>query len=506
MDPNFIISPVVGAAIGGFANWLAIQMLFFPLTERRLFGVRIPFTPGLIPKERKRIAQSVANTVANYFLSEDVIVNAVVSPHAEQQFKQYMRDVINKKKESKQTLGVLFESITGRNILVIYEENEEKVLDFIEEQIKSPSFAESSANIIENELDRLFEKSLLELTDETVNEKLEEKISRVLKSEILNDFIGDITTSQLQALLKSKNELGEILPKGMIDYIKAKSVANSDKVAEMIVEFITSSSVQFKMRKFLKNSFESSFKLRMLSKVMDVDKVFENILEEVVIFLEQHESRREIANFLLKTIESMEVRKIDELSESYGIDIDDKKIKHFLKTLISAMGSKENVFGLVESSGILDWSIKKIIESLDVSIIENKGQLIRKVIVSAQKTLSVKEIIKPILREKIEELSRVEAAKMLGYLGDEDISLIEEAVVTNFKRLISGESDRIIKVIDVSKIVEDKINAFDVGEMEEIMLGVIKKDIVVMRVFEAGIGFIIGFFVPLFPYILKLFK
>lgn len=506
MDPNFIISPVVGAAIGGFANWLAIQMLFFPLTEKKVFGVRIPFTPGLIPKERKKVAESIANTVANYFLSEDVIVDAVVSPKAEEQFKQYIREVINKQKESKETLEVFFENILGRSIVKLYEENEGKTLEFIEEQIKSPDFVESITVILEVEVDKLLEKNLSELTDETMNEKLEEKISKVLNSEFLNKFLSDITVSQLQTISKSKKNLSEVLPKGVSDYIKAKLVANSDKVAEMIAEFVTSSAVQFKMRKFLKNSFESSFKLRMLSKVMDVDKVFENILEELVTFLKQHESRREIANFLLKSVESLENRKMKDLSESYGIEIDNEKVTQAVNVLVSSMASKKSISDLMESSDIFKLSIKDIIKSFDDSIIQNKGQIIRKIINSAQKSISVKEMLRPVLKEKVEELSQVETGKAFRYLENKDIALIEESVVKNFKKLISGESDRILKVIDVSKIVEDKINAFDIGQMEEIMLGVIRKDIVVMRIFESGIGFIIGFFIPLYPYILRLFK
>ena len=46
---------VVGAVIGGVTNVIAIRMLFHPFKPYYIFKMRIPFTPGLIPKEEKKL-------------------------------------------------------------------------------------------------------------------------------------------------------------------------------------------------------------------------------------------------------------------------------------------------------------------------------------------------------------------------------------------------------------------------------------------------------------------
>jgi len=56
---EYITPPLAGAIIGWGTNWLAIKMIFRPLYPKHVFGVRLPFTPGLIPKERARIAESI---------------------------------------------------------------------------------------------------------------------------------------------------------------------------------------------------------------------------------------------------------------------------------------------------------------------------------------------------------------------------------------------------------------------------------------------------------------
>lgn len=51
METQLIIGPLVGAIIGLITNGIAIKMIFRPLYAKYLWGWKLPFTPGLIPKE-----------------------------------------------------------------------------------------------------------------------------------------------------------------------------------------------------------------------------------------------------------------------------------------------------------------------------------------------------------------------------------------------------------------------------------------------------------------------
>ena len=69
----FILPPIIGAFIGALTNDVAIRMLFRPYSARHIGKWRVPFTPGLIPRERHHIAESIADTfVAHVFGSNDV--------------------------------------------------------------------------------------------------------------------------------------------------------------------------------------------------------------------------------------------------------------------------------------------------------------------------------------------------------------------------------------------------------------------------------------------------
>ena len=63
----------LGAVIGFLTNALAIRMLFRPFKEVRILGVRLPFTPGIIPRQRDRLAESIADMVSEQLLTGDAV-------------------------------------------------------------------------------------------------------------------------------------------------------------------------------------------------------------------------------------------------------------------------------------------------------------------------------------------------------------------------------------------------------------------------------------------------
>ena len=48
---SYILAPLVGGFIGYVTNDIAIRMSFRPHAAKHIMGWRVPFTPGIIPKE-----------------------------------------------------------------------------------------------------------------------------------------------------------------------------------------------------------------------------------------------------------------------------------------------------------------------------------------------------------------------------------------------------------------------------------------------------------------------
>jgi len=82
------IPPVAGAIIGFVTNVIAIKMLFRPLEEVRLFGVKLPFTPGILPRQRKRLAQSIGGMVERELLTPEILRQRLGRDDVREKIKQ----------------------------------------------------------------------------------------------------------------------------------------------------------------------------------------------------------------------------------------------------------------------------------------------------------------------------------------------------------------------------------------------------------------------------------
>ena len=73
-----ILLPIlIGALIGYCTNYIAIKMLFLPRRAWHIGGWRLPMTPGVIPKNKPRLAAAVGSAVGDKLLTQRDILDAV---------------------------------------------------------------------------------------------------------------------------------------------------------------------------------------------------------------------------------------------------------------------------------------------------------------------------------------------------------------------------------------------------------------------------------------------
>lgn len=72
MDLLHIVLPIALCAVIGYGtNYIAIKMLFRPRKEMRIGSFRVPFTPGVIPRNKPRIAAAVGKAVSETLLTRE---------------------------------------------------------------------------------------------------------------------------------------------------------------------------------------------------------------------------------------------------------------------------------------------------------------------------------------------------------------------------------------------------------------------------------------------------
>ena len=134
MDWRLFMVPIVGAVIGYATNWIAVKMLFYPHHEKRLFGRKLPFTPGVIPKGKERLARAAGQVIEKHLLNEEILRPVLLSDPMREKIGQTLEDW-------KQGIGdksvkdLLADSMGENKLEALAQETEERISDHITEKI-----------------------------------------------------------------------------------------------------------------------------------------------------------------------------------------------------------------------------------------------------------------------------------------------------------------------------------------------------------------------------------
>ena len=74
---HIVLPLVLGALIGYVTNYIAVRMLFRPYRAVKIGSRTLPFTPGVIPKNKQRIAKACGAAVESSLFSQDDIKKAI---------------------------------------------------------------------------------------------------------------------------------------------------------------------------------------------------------------------------------------------------------------------------------------------------------------------------------------------------------------------------------------------------------------------------------------------
>lgn len=95
MNSSIIIRPLIGAVIGYVTNWIAVKMMFRPLKPIKFGKYTLPFTPGIIPKNKERLAKTIGTSISTNLITEDTLKNYLLSQNMKSQVKSKIESLLS---------------------------------------------------------------------------------------------------------------------------------------------------------------------------------------------------------------------------------------------------------------------------------------------------------------------------------------------------------------------------------------------------------------------------
>ena len=103
MNLGMVAGPLVGSLIGYCTNYIAVKMLFRPLKPVKIGNYTLPFTPGIIPKGKERLAKALGSAIGETLLTKEDMTNALLTDDIKN--KIIVRKIYGTNRENYKTTG-----------------------------------------------------------------------------------------------------------------------------------------------------------------------------------------------------------------------------------------------------------------------------------------------------------------------------------------------------------------------------------------------------------------
>lgn len=237
----------MGGIIGYITNDIAIRMLFRPHKAKYVFGMKLPFTPGVIPKEKGRIAKAIGGTISEYLISKDVLEKNLLSDEMLAKIHSSLDTFFDEQKKNKETVReFLLHYLSEEEIDNLVANVNESLQTQISEKLANAELGDKIADVV---IDHVSEKLKIEGLDinipqilrsmfgqtiwgkvaeliaqpakhffaQNVNQLIKDKGTEIVGN-LINEQIADLANMQVQSLLKDNDEQINQLKDGCISF------------------------------------------------------------------------------------------------------------------------------------------------------------------------------------------------------------------------------------------------------------------------------------------------
>lgn len=457
----WLVPPLIGAIIGYVTNALAIKMLFRPLKEVRLWGLRLPFTPGILPRRRHELADNIGRMVERELLTPEIVRERLSRPDVRMSIKN--------------SVAGYTQTLLDTPIATLIAKPADPAFSaFFAELLQGFSKSPACSALID---------SLLTFLIEQVGK------DNGLLSHSVRGLLGSEETQKLQDSLKR--------------YIEQRLGAQSGALVERLSPVlnnaypsITRLLISFLQRAEVHTQLETQgriFLLRAIDKLNPVQRFFisagqynhtlagkmpeiiDDLIQQVDKLLADNEIRERIIAFFSASMRSLiDTQDSRERMIGFVVDFLFSHADTPLRTLIQDISHKDTQ----ELSRKLFDFIKKHLAAGDLSFIPRffKGFIQSHPDLTLAVVLSV-------------DTAKKEALDTL--LCDKLLSIIDEQI---------GAA---LTSINVRALVSDRIDSLDMLRVEHIVLDVMANQLQWINVFGAILGAIIGVFQACFSWLTR---
>ncbi len=490
------VTPIVGGVIGYITNWLAIKMLFRPHEQKFFLGMKVPFTPGLIPKERLKLANKVGTTIGEHLLTKDVFDEIILSEDIKNAIENKIATVVSDFEKSNMTINDFMDTYFSANKQAIIDLALKTGNNSLQEMMKNEKFINEIAGKMTSMVVNFLKSPdtfqyVGQFTDYLYGFFLKEG-KQFLGSDDCKSFIDKSADDFLAKIENDNRSIKQFFGETTFENVNQFVDKNSYQLATFLLNLLEKPEVDFKLKDFVSDillktvgGFAGIF--------INTSKVYDNIKSGIRDYLSEEENVKQLAEKIKVFMEEHAEDQVNELWAKIPSNWKESASHEFTTILFANMNSEKNsqkifnvIKGLIEKNSNVD--LYGLIVKMENNFDEKINDVIKKYILQFAKN-DVSIMAENLLNQLKDSILN---KKISTYVSKIPLLKLKQDITRIIIMLLQKNSDQLVTIINIPKIVEERINTFEVEYAEEIIISVVNKELNAITVLGGVLGFIIG--------------
>ncbi|SDX15918.1 Uncharacterized membrane protein YheB, UPF0754 family [Tepidimicrobium xylanilyticum] len=482
-DVNYIIPVIVGAVIGYITNWIAIKMLFRPHYEKRIFNIPIPFTPGLIPKEKNRIAKSIGEAVGEYLLSPEIVVNSLLKDDGS--IDKLIINYMKKLKTDDRTLKSIILSLNYGEFEKLKGSIKTKLADIIVLQFCKDQFKDGLINLIDEYIFIDSKGSIYGI----MREILKNMFNLLVKSEEVKRELNVLLMEKINQFAQDERTLYEVIPEEIISRLKDTIIQNEQVIITSLKDVLDNPKIQNQLKKWIAEMFSHNMN-KLIAIFISPELISDRIVNLLDEYINNPDRNKDIISFILLVVDKVLKKEVRYVFGGLTKELKEEDMLLVSEFIIQGILKEYNQYKIIDK---LEERLKSEEENIKRCLLAFiRGEL--------EKFLDSNNFYNYILfivNNAIESILNRPISSLIVNINEDDILSIVNFLKIIIENLIKNQLPNMVKAFNISKIVEDQINGFDVAFTEELILEIANRELKAITWLGGLLGGIIGLLTPI---------
>ena len=511
----WILPPLLGAVIGYVTNRIAIKMLFRPLTPKYVFGIHVPLTPGVIPRNRFDLARTIGRMVSEQLLSPQALRDQLDTPEFRRNLTAWIRD--RRVALMQAPVGLPHPGSGANGLARGSGDGEGSPMDGLLEELlaaflASPQCARMVQSLADKVAGDLGGKRVADITSaEQLTDFVHDSILPALRNPALGNTASEFVSNWLRDQLNQNKRLREYLTPENIEAVQALIRNNLPTATWLVFNWMRQPDMSQKLVQIGQDWVEDTVRQQGLltrailslsgkkeEAIRDMPNIIGHLIDEAERSLSAPEMQDLIAEAVGVTLERISGRRIKWLigrNEQTIYWMADRATRGAFTAL--AETSRASVreaatrFYETNSNATLGEMAERTLGVQTAAVSEMTASLMLNYLTAPDTPAQITGLAHSLGGDGNGEGKAVTVGELVP-LSPEAAEKLDQYLAGQAVAFLSDQLPELSKIVDVETMVINRINSFDVKDVEGLVMSISGRHLRWINWFGAGLGAIIG--------------